>query len=109
MRKKIDKYYIYIILIALFFVFVVTPSSFLFGSTIDWVSQHIAFPDYFRKLFYETGNLFPNFAFSIGGGQNIFHFSYYGLFNPFVIFSSSEGNMTPLRFIFFLLFFFING
>ncbi len=87
MRKKIDKYYIYIILIALFFVFVVTPSSFLFGSTIDWVSQHIAFPDYFRKLFYETGNLFPNFAFSIGGGQNIFHFSYYGLFNPFVIFS----------------------
>lgn len=85
--KKIDKYYIYILFIALFFVFIVTPSSFLFGSTIDWVSQHIAFPDYFRKLFYETGNLFPNFAFSIGGGQNIFHFSYYGLFNPFVILS----------------------
>ena len=24
-----------------------------YGSLVDWVSQHIAFPDYFRKIFYE--------------------------------------------------------
>lgn len=87
MKKRIDKNYIFLIFIALLFVFIVIPPSCFFGSTMDWVSQHIAFPDYFRKRFYETGELFPNFAFSIGGGQNIFHFSYYGLFNPFILFS----------------------
>lgn len=85
--RKLDKNYIILTGIALFFLVIVTPSSHLFGSTIDWVSQHIVFPDYFRKLFYETGNLFPNFAFSIGAGQNIFHFSYYGLWNPFIMLS----------------------
>lgn len=87
MHKKIDKHYIFLVFIGLFLVLLVTPSDSLFGSTIDWVSQHVSLPSYFRELFYETGNLFPNFAPSIGAGQNIFHFSYYGLFHPFVLLS----------------------
>jgi uncharacterized membrane protein YfhO len=59
----------------------------LFGSTTDWLSQHIVFPDYFRTLFYETKNLTPNFAFNIGAGQNIYYFSYYGLLNPYILIS----------------------
>lgn len=57
----------------------------IFGTQTDWLAQHTVFPDYFRKLFYATGNLFPSFASNIGGGQNIFNFSYYGLLNPLLL------------------------
>ena len=61
--------------------------EYLYGSTVDWDCQHWAIPDYFRKLFYETGNFLPNFAFNIGNGQNIFNFSYYGLLSPIILIS----------------------
>lgn len=54
----------------------------VFGANVDWISQHSVFPEYFRQQFYETGQLFPEFAANIGGGQNIYHFAYYGLYNP---------------------------
>lgn len=59
----------------------------LFMSTTDYPAQHFAFADYFRKLFYETGDLFPDFASAIGGGQNIYNFSYYGFLRPDVLIS----------------------
>lgn len=59
----------------------------IFGSRVDWISQHSVFPDYFRRLFYETGELFPEFALNIGGGQNIYNFAYYGLYSPIVLLS----------------------
>lgn len=46
----------------------------VFGSSIDWISQHSTLADYFRKRFYATGNLFPDFAWNLGGGQNILPF-----------------------------------
>ena len=58
-----------------------------FGSSVDWYNQHIKFPEYFRTLFYSSGNFFPSFAFQLGGGQNIYNFSYYGLYSPLLIFS----------------------
>lgn len=63
------------------------PKGKLYGSTTDWSSQHIFFPEYFRTLFYETKNFFPDFAFHIGAGQNIYNFAYYGLLNPVVMLS----------------------
>ena len=59
----------------------------VFGSSIDWISQHSTLADYFRKRFYATGNLFPEFAWNLGGGQNIYNFAYYGLFSPVVLLS----------------------
>lgn len=59
----------------------------IFGSKVDWISQHSVLPDYFRRQFYETGELFPEYAANLGGGQNIYHFSYYGLYSPVVLFS----------------------
>ena len=59
----------------------------IFGSRVDWVSQHSVLPDYFRQRFYATGNLFPDIAWNLGGGQNIYNFSYYGLFSPIILFS----------------------
>ncbi len=72
-----------VVLLGGFFFF----SPFVFGSKTDWLGQHIAFPDYFRNLFYETGNLFPSFSMHLGSGQNIFNFSYYGLYNPIIMIS----------------------
>lgn len=59
----------------------------VFASSVDWISQHSVFPGYFRRQFYETGELFPEFAASLGGGQNIYNFSYYGLLSPVVLLS----------------------
>lgn len=87
MLKKIDKNYYVIILLSLLFIVLVVPAGYLFGSKTDWFPQHIMFPDYFRQLFYQTGDLFPNFSLALGAGQNIFNFSYYGLFNPVILLS----------------------
>ncbi len=59
----------------------------LFGSEIDWLGQHIVFPDTFRQAFYESGQLIPNFLFGTGGGQNIFNFIYYGFLSPGILLS----------------------
>lgn len=59
----------------------------MYGSMTDFISQHSVFPDYFRKLFYDTGNLFPSLAMNIGGGQNIYYFSYYGFLSPIMLVS----------------------
>ena len=61
--------------------------GYLYGSDTDWVSQHSVLPDYFRQKFYQTGNLFPDFAMNLGGGQNIYNFSYYGMFSPIILIS----------------------
>ncbi len=58
-----------------------------FGSKVDWITQHSVFPDYFRQLFYSTGNLFTGFAPQLGAGQNLFYFSYYGLYSPIILIS----------------------
>lgn len=61
--------------------------QYVYGSTVDWDCQHWAIPEYFRNLFYSTGEILPNFAFNIGNGQNIFYLSYYGLLSPIILIS----------------------
>ena len=61
--------------------------GFLYGSDTDWISQHSVLPEYLRQRFYQTGNFFPDFAMNLGGGQNIYYLSYYGLFNPIILIS----------------------
>ena len=68
-------------------VLVLTRFKYAYGSTLDWVGQHYAIPDYFRKLFYDTGEFFPSFAPNIGAGENIYYLSYYGLYSPIILFS----------------------
>ena len=83
---KADIVYIGIlILIYLATVIIITRFKFAYGSEIDWNSQHYAFSEYFRNLFYDTKNFFPSLAPHIGAGQNIYNFSYYGLFNPLIL------------------------
>lgn len=93
MKKKIQdnktKYIHYGCIILFLFVMMLLPLGFdsIFGSKTDWIGQHTTFADYFRMLFYNTGDLFPDYAFHIGGGNNIYFFSYYGLLNPLLMLS----------------------
>lgn len=90
MRRLCDKeFYVFLLLLVLTAVFagLFVLRFGVFGAKVDWISQHSVFPDYFRKQFYETGELFPEFALNIGGGQNIYHFAYYGLYSPVVLLS----------------------
>ncbi|MDD6879504.1 MAG: YfhO family protein [bacterium] len=75
------------IIFACFYIFLTRFGKYYYGSTLDWNVQHYLIPDYFRKLFYKTGNLIPSFAFNIGSGQNIYNLSYYGLLSPTILIS----------------------
>ena len=76
----------FVLLTGLIFYFIIRNHC-LFASTTDWFKQHVTFANYFRNLFYETGNLFPNFSPHLGAGENIFYIAYYGLFNPIILIS----------------------
>ena len=56
-------------LIVCFVGLVITRFKYEYGSTMDWETQHYEIPNYFRTHFYETGDLFPDFAMNLGGGQ----------------------------------------
>lgn len=83
---KKHKNIIIIILMNLFIILITTKTN-IFGSTMDFLSQHIIFPEYLRNTFYETGNLIPKLALNLGAGQNIYNIAYYGLLNPIIILS----------------------
>ncbi len=76
-----------LLIIYLAVIIIITRFQFAYGSSMDWNNQHYAIPEYLRNLFYETKNFFPSFAPNIGAGQNIYNFSYYGLYNPLIMFS----------------------
>lgn len=99
MSKK-DK--IYLALITLFLLLVilfVTKGEYIFGSSLDWDAQHSVIPEYFRTLFYDNKDLFPDFAFNIGSGQNIYNYSYYGLLSPIILLSYIFPSISMQTFI----------
>lgn len=81
------KYEWLLLLYGSMFLMILKGKGNLYGSTTDWINQHTVFPEVFRQAFYESGQLLPEFLFSIGGGQNIFHFAYYGFLSPFILLS----------------------
>ncbi|MDE5539063.1 MAG: hypothetical protein K2J20_01080, partial [Bacilli bacterium] len=66
MDRKDIRNVIGLVFIFLGLVLFLTKFQYLYGSTLDWQTQHWAFAEYFRNLFYETFNLVPSFAFNIG-------------------------------------------
>lgn len=91
MKRRLDRRDMLILLISAFVfaaqVIIYIRLDYAFGSGLDWSNQHYAIPDSFRKLFYETGELFPSFAPNLGAGENIYYFSYYGLYSPVIMLS----------------------
>ena len=84
---KVKRYIPYLLLtgLTLFFCRIFVGRYGIFGAKVDWLSQHSVLPEYFRQQFYATGKLFPEFAANLGGGQNIYHFAYYGLYSPLIL------------------------
>lgn len=87
MKKNTKRVLLLTIFFIFYYLFVTKECKFLYGSVLDWNCQHYLIPDYFRKLFYETGKLLPNFALNLGGGQNIYNLSYYGFLSPVILIS----------------------
>lgn len=89
-HRLIKKDYINITILSILYLLValiITHGEYVYGSITDWGIQHYAIPEYFRTLFYDTGNLFPQFAPNLGAGQNIYYFAYYGLLSPIILIS----------------------
>lgn len=86
--NKKDKFNLIVMtfIFCLIVIFILKNGS-LYGSILDWNTQHSVIPEYFRSLFYKTLNIFPDFALNLGSGQNIYNYSYYGIFNPVIIIS----------------------
>ncbi|MFC2662761.1 MAG: YfhO family protein, partial [Eubacterium sp.] len=61
--------------------------KYIYGTLDDWEIQHTTIPELLRRQFYQTGNLFPDFIPSVGGGENAYYFSYYGLLSPVILLS----------------------
>ena len=81
-----DLFSIAVLLLSFLFVFlfdmlILNPGG-VWGSKMDWSDQHFAIPEYLRMRYFETGDKYPDFAFQLGGGQNIYNFAYYGIANP---------------------------
>lgn len=94
--------FIYLSLVTAFIlgiVFLITGSDYIYGSSVDWLSQHSVLPDYFRQSFYDTGRLFPEFNLNLGAGQNAYNFSYYGFMNPIILISYFLPNVQMALYI----------
>lgn len=59
------------------------PGS-LYGSSCDWFAQHVSIAETMRRTILEEGTLFPG-QLPLGGGSNIYDFSYYGYLRPDVL------------------------
>lgn len=87
-KNKNTKKIIWLTLFFIVYVLLITRfGKYIYGSMLDWNCQHYYIPDYFRKLFYETKNIFPSFAFNLGAGENIYNLSYYGFLSPVIMIS----------------------
>ena len=92
MKKYDKKDYVNLVILIIFFLAFITiytlcTKDAIYGSKLDYVDQHYMIPEYLRTLFYQTKEIFPNFALNLGMGQNIYNFSYYGLYNPIILIS----------------------
>ena len=93
--KKRDKFYITILFILpILFVLCVSTYS-MYGSKLDWLSQHVSLADYFRQ----TKQLLPDSFENLQGQTNAFSFSYYGLLRPDVLISYLFPNVQTSFFI----------
>lgn len=89
MDRNFYQKYLYPLILAAFTItctLLILPPHSVFGSEGDWFSQHLAVAEQFRSLFYETGQILPDFTLA-GAGSNIYDFSYYGLLRPDVLIS----------------------
>lgn len=65
-------------------IFFSIPAGSVYGSNIDWLSQHAALAETIRNACLEQHTLLPD-VLALGGGSNGFLFSYYGYLRPDIL------------------------
>lgn len=88
MKRLNKKDFIYLsisIISFILLVLLITDNTFLYASSSNL--EYINISNYLRNTFYETKDLLPDFALSIGNGINIYNLVDYGLLNPVIILS----------------------
>ena len=70
--------------LVLVLLFVTLPNGLVYGSNMDWLSQHAALAETIRDACREQGTLLPQ-VLPLGGGVNGFQFSYYGYLRPDIL------------------------
>lgn len=81
------KNFIYLLILAAAFLALIRlswPEGYLYGSTIDWYSQHVTLAETIRDVCRKQGTLAPAWM-PLGGGSNGYQFAYYGYFRPDII------------------------
>lgn len=89
MKKLNKKDLLYIIITIIVFISTITiiyTKNFL-HTEITLLNKEISTIEYLRTLYYSNFNLFPDFAFNIGNGQNIYYLAEYGLLSPITLVS----------------------
>ena len=84
-RIKIPLLFICLYASVLVIIFMLLGDRYVFGSYIDWNTQHAVLPDYFRQKFYETGSLTGDLALELGSGISAYSLAYHGMLNPVIL------------------------
>ena len=85
LNKKDIIYLAISILSFILLVLLITDNTFLYASTSN--QEYIKYANYLRNLFYDTKDLFPDFALSINNGVNIYNLVDYGFLSPIILIS----------------------
>ena len=88
MKKINKKDIIYISLTIIVFLLIITIyyKNYL-NTNISLFIKEIEIIEYLRTLYYSNFDLFPDFTFNLGNGQNIYYLSEYGLLSPITLVS----------------------
>ena len=73
-----------LILIFILLITLSVPEGCIFGSHVDWLSQHAALAETIRNACLAQGTILPSWL-ELGGGSNGYMFSYYGFLRPDIL------------------------
>lgn len=88
MKKLNKKDIIYIILSIIIFLLIIvfiSNQDFLYSTSL--LNSQTTIIEYFRTLYYNTLNLFPDYALNIENGINIYQLTEYGFLSPIILLS----------------------
>ena len=84
MNRTNFRYPCLLLALAVLLLFLTKQSGSLYGSDCDWFSQHVSIADTMRQTIRAEGTLLVG-QLPLGGGSNVYDFSYYGYFRPDVL------------------------
>lgn len=84
MNRTNFRYPCLLLALAVLLIVCTQQSGSLYGSDCDWFSQHVSIAETMRQTIRAEGTLFVG-QLPLGGGSNVYDFSYYGYLRPDVL------------------------